>query len=178
MRTDSTTLSETALTAARDQARELYGADYVPAQPRRYERKVKNAQEAHEAIRPAGDTFRTPQQVAGELSPDERALYELIWIRTIASQMKDAAGQTVSLRIARSGTDARFDDELQGVRLREERIERGCRVRAVRQPLSGREPPVAPRGEQPLPFAGISRVGASDTRPMAGNYFQNGQYGC
>ena len=100
MRTDSTTLSESALTAARNQARELYGAEYVPAEPRRYERKVKNAQEAHEAIRPAGDAFRTPKQLGGELNRDELALYELIWIRTIASQMKDAAGQTVSLRIA------------------------------------------------------------------------------
>jgi DNA topoisomerase-1 len=111
MRTDSTTLSESALTAARSQARELYGAEYVPDAPRRYERKVKNAQEAHEAIRPAGDSFRTPQEVAGELSRDERALYELIWIRTVASQMKDALGQTVSLRIAgtsSSGEDVEF----------------------------------------------------------------------
>jgi DNA topoisomerase I len=100
MRTDSTTLSESALTAARSQARELYGAEYVPDAPRRYERRVKNAQEAHEAIRPAGDSFRTPQQVKNELSRDEYALYELIWMRTIASQMKDAEGQTVSLRIA------------------------------------------------------------------------------
>src|SRR3954470_12017253 len=100
MRTDSTTLSESALTAARNQARELYGEDYVPDQPRRYERKVKNAQEAHEAIRPAGDAFRTPKQLAGGVNRGELALYELIWIRTIASQMKDAAGQTVSLRIA------------------------------------------------------------------------------
>jgi DNA topoisomerase I len=100
MRTDSTTLSESALTAARNQARELYGPDYVPDAPRRYERKVKNAQEAHEAIRPAGDSFRTPQQVQRELTRDELALYELIWMRTIASQMKDAEGQTVSLRIA------------------------------------------------------------------------------
>jgi DNA topoisomerase I len=100
MRTDSTTLSESALTAARAQAGSLFGADYVPPQPRRYERKVKNAQEAHEAIRPSGDRFRTPQVVRSELSPDEHALYELIWMRTIASQMKDAQGQTVSLRIA------------------------------------------------------------------------------
>jgi DNA topoisomerase I len=100
MRTDSTTLSESALTAAREQATSLFGADYVPPQPRRYERKVKNAQEAHEAIRPSGDSFRTPQDVRSELSPDEHALYELIWMRTIASQMKDAQGQTVSLRIA------------------------------------------------------------------------------
>jgi len=100
MRTDSTTLSESALTAAREQVTSLFGADYVPPQPRRYERKVKNAQEAHEAIRPSGDRFRTPQDVRSEVSPDEHALYELIWMRTIASQMKDAQGQTVSLRIA------------------------------------------------------------------------------
>ena len=99
MRTDSTTLSESALTAAREQATSLFGADYVPVEPRRYERKVKNAQEAHEAIRPSGDRFRTPQDVRSEISPDEHALYELIWMRTIASQMKDAQGQTVSLRI-------------------------------------------------------------------------------
>jgi len=111
MRTDSTTLSESALTAARSQATELYGADYVPEQPRRYERKVKNAQEAHEAIRPSGDTFRTPKEVQGELTRDEHALYELIWIRTLASQMKDAQGQTVSLRIggtSSSGEQAEF----------------------------------------------------------------------
>jgi DNA topoisomerase-1 len=100
MRTDSTTLSESALTAAREQVATLFGVDYLPPQPRRYERKVKNAQEAHEAIRPSGDRFRTPQDVRSELSPDEHALYELIWMRTIASQMKDAQGQTVSLRIA------------------------------------------------------------------------------
>jgi DNA topoisomerase-1 len=100
MRTDSTTLSESALVAARRQATELYGAEYVPDEPRQYERKVKNAQEAHEAIRPSGDSFRTPKDLQGELNRDEFALYELIWMRTIASQMKDAAGQTVSLRIA------------------------------------------------------------------------------
>ena len=100
MRTDSTTLSDTALTAARSQARELYGADYVPDSPRRYERKVKNAQEAHEAIRPSGDRFRTPQSVRGELGSDEFRLYELIWQRTVASQMADATGQSVSVRVA------------------------------------------------------------------------------
>jgi len=100
MRTDSTTLSESALTAAREQVASLFGADYVPPEPRRYERKVKNAQEAHEAIRPSGDRFRTPPDVRSELSPDEHALYELIWMRTVASQMKDAQGQTVSLRVA------------------------------------------------------------------------------
>ena len=69
MRTDSTTLSESALAAARDQARELYGAESVPAQPRQYTRKVKNAQEAHEAIRPAGDRFRTPDEVRARARP-------------------------------------------------------------------------------------------------------------
>jgi DNA topoisomerase-1 len=100
MRTDSTNLSETALTAARSQARELYGDAYVPAEARRYSRKVKNAQEAHEAIRPAGDTFRTPGELASALSSDEFRLYELIWQRTLASQMADAVGTTVSIRIA------------------------------------------------------------------------------
>jgi DNA topoisomerase I len=100
MRTDSTTLSESALAAARAQAIDLYGSQYVPAQPRRYERKVKNAQEAHEAIRPAGEVFRTPGEVAAELESDEFRLYELIWQRTIASQMADARGTTMSVRIA------------------------------------------------------------------------------
>ncbi|MEU5693489.1 type I DNA topoisomerase [Actinosynnema sp. NPDC020468] len=99
MRTDSTTLSETAINAARAQATELYGAQYVASQPRQYTRKVKNAQEAHEAIRPAGEVFRTPGQVARELESDEFKLYELIWQRTIASQMADARGNTTSVRI-------------------------------------------------------------------------------
>jgi DNA topoisomerase-1 len=107
MRTDSTTLSEAALTAAREQARRLYGADSVPAEPRRYERRVKNAQEAHEAIRPAGDRFRTPDDVRRELSGDEFNLYDLIWKRTIASQMADARGQTVSVRIGADAADGR-----------------------------------------------------------------------
>ncbi|MFQ6172228.1 type I DNA topoisomerase [Oryzobacter sp. R7] len=100
MRTDSTTLSDAALSAARQQAREMWGAEYVPDAPRRYEKKVKNAQEAHEAIRPSGDRFRTPAQVAGELRGEEFALYELIWKRTIASQMADARGSTASVRLA------------------------------------------------------------------------------
>jgi DNA topoisomerase-1 len=111
MRTDSTTLAESALTAARDQARSLYGADSVPAEARRYDRKVKNAQEAHEAIRPAGDHFRTPDQVARELEGQELALYDLVWRRTIASQMADATGETVSVRVgahAADGVDAEF----------------------------------------------------------------------
>ncbi|GLZ49264.1 DNA topoisomerase 1 [Actinomycetospora sp. NBRC 106375] len=104
MRTDSTTLSETAINAARNQARDLYGDENVAEKPRQYTRKVKNAQEAHEAIRPAGETFRTPGQVANELSGDEFRVYELIWQRTIASQMRDARGTTMSVRI--TGTAA------------------------------------------------------------------------
>lgn len=99
MRTDSTTLSDSALSAARAQAGQLYGADHVPPTPRRYERKVKNAQEAHEAIRPSGDTFRTPGAVAGELHGDEFALYDLIWKRTVASQMADAKVNTTTIRM-------------------------------------------------------------------------------
>jgi DNA topoisomerase I len=97
MRTDSVTLSQTALNAARTQARELYGAEYVPDAPRVYDSKVKSAQEAHEAIRPAGDEFRTPAQAG--LRGDELRLYELIWKRTVASQMKDATGESVSVRV-------------------------------------------------------------------------------
>ncbi|MFW0786590.1 type I DNA topoisomerase [Gordonia sp. CPCC 206044] len=99
MRTDSTTLSESAINAARSQARDLYGESFVHPTPRQYNRKVKNAQEAHEAIRPAGESFRTPGQVAGQLETDEFRLYELIWQRTVASQMADAKGTTMSLRI-------------------------------------------------------------------------------
>ncbi|HEY1624068.1 MAG TPA: type I DNA topoisomerase [Streptosporangiaceae bacterium] len=106
MRTDSVTLSQTAITAARRQATQLYGAEYVPDAPRVYASKVKNAQEAHEAIRPAGDTFRTPAQVARELSNDERRLYELIWQRTVASQMKDATGESVSVRVTGRSTSS------------------------------------------------------------------------
>ncbi len=100
MRTDSTTLSDEALSAARSQAVSLYGPEYVPERPRRYERKVKNAQEAHEAIRPAGESFRTPEQAAGSLGGDELRLYELIWKRTVASQMPDATGRSAQVRLA------------------------------------------------------------------------------
>jgi DNA topoisomerase I len=106
MRTDSTNLSQEAINAARQQARELYGDAFVPAEARRYAKKAKGAQEAHEAIRPAGDSFRTPGQLAAGLARDEFRLYELIWQRTVASQMADAVGQTVSVRLAgRSATD-------------------------------------------------------------------------
>nr|WP_051499563.1 type I DNA topoisomerase [Nocardia sp. BMG51109] len=108
MRTDSTTLSESAIAAARSQATQLYGEQFVHATPRQYNRKVKNAQEAHEAIRPAGDTFLTPGQLHARLRPselDQFRLYELIWQRTIASQMADARGTTLTVRITgRAGT--------------------------------------------------------------------------
>jgi DNA topoisomerase I len=111
MRTDSTTLSESAINAARNQARELYGDAYVADKPRQYTRKVKNAQEAHEAIRPAGEAFRTPGQIANEVDGDDFRLYELIWQRTVASQMADARGTTVSVRVtgtAATGEEAVF----------------------------------------------------------------------
>jgi DNA topoisomerase-1 len=111
MRTDSTTLSETAIAAARAQAKDLYGEQYVHPSPRQYTRKVKNAQEAHEAIRPAGEVFRTPGQVAKELESDEFRLYELIWQRTIASQMADVRGTTMTVRVvgtASSGEECTF----------------------------------------------------------------------
>ncbi len=106
MRTDSTSLSAEATAAARSQAAALYGPEYVPASPRTYSRKVKNAQEAHEAIRPAGEAFRRPDEVAREVGPDEAALYDLIWKRTVASQMADATGSTVSVRLAAATAEA------------------------------------------------------------------------
>ncbi len=111
MRTDSVNLSEQAVSAARRQATELFGAEYVPDAPRRYTSKVKNAQEAHEAIRPAGDSFRTPGDVSRELSGDEFALYDLIWKRTVASQMVNAQVATTTVKLggtASDGTDAEF----------------------------------------------------------------------
>lgn len=109
MRTDSTVLSASALSAARTQVRQLYGSEYLPDKPRVYASKVKSAQEAHEAIRPAGETFRTPAETG--LTGDEFRLYELIWMRTVASQMKDAKGQTVTVRVsaaAQSGEIVEF----------------------------------------------------------------------
>jgi DNA topoisomerase I len=97
MRTDSITLSDAAVAAARSQVAQLYGADYLPDSPRRYTSKVKSAQEAHEAIRPAGETFRTPAETG--LSGDDFRLYELVWMRTVASQMRDAVGQTLTVRV-------------------------------------------------------------------------------
>ena len=111
MRTDSTTLSDEAINAARTQAASMFGDDYVADQPRRYDRKVKNAQEAHEAIRPAGETFRTLDEAQGQLNGDERAVYDLIWKRTIASQMVDARLTQDKVRLTGTLTNV---DELAG----------------------------------------------------------------
>ncbi len=149
MRTDSTALSETAIAAARTQARQLYGPEYVPDEPRTYTRKVKNAQEAHEAIRPAGDTFRTPGQLAGQLNGDEFRLYELIWQRTVASQMADATGTSATVRLAapgrlRSGRGQRRD--LPGLRQGHHlpRLPAGLRRRQRRPGRRARGPRAAP----------------------------------
>jgi len=111
MRTDSVTLSSSSITAARSSAQALYGKEFVPATPRVYEGKTKNAQEAHEAIRPAGESFRTPGELAPELSRDEFALYDLIWKRTVASQMSDAKKQQMRVDFdvkTKTGADAIF----------------------------------------------------------------------
>jgi DNA topoisomerase-1 len=111
MRTDSVTLSSASIAAARSSAQALYGKEFVPATPRVYEGKTKNAQEAHEAIRPAGESFRTPGELAPELSRDEFALYDLIWKRTIASQMSDAKKQQMRVDFdvkSKTGEDAIF----------------------------------------------------------------------
>lgn len=107
MRTDSTALSKQGLDAARSAATELYGANYVTKSPRTYDRKVKNSQEAHEAIRPAGERFATPGQLAGSLDAEEFKLYELIWQRTVASQMEDARGNSTKVTVAGEASDGR-----------------------------------------------------------------------
>jgi len=111
MRTDSTTLSSTAVAAAREVVTSDFGAEYLPAEPREYATKSKNAQEAHEAIRPAGEKFESPAEIAKQVPKSEARVYELIWKRTVASQMTDATGETVSVRVgakASNGQDAEF----------------------------------------------------------------------
>ena len=107
MRTDSTTLSDAALRAARAAVSERFGASYLPDEPRRYAKKVKNAQEAHEAIRPSGDQFRTPEDVRAEVPQMEAQVYELIWQRTVASQMTDTVGETVHVDLGGTTADGR-----------------------------------------------------------------------
>ena len=111
MRTDSTSLSSAAVAAARSEVAARYGQDLLPAEPRTYASKVKNAQEAHEAIRPAGEAFTDPKAVAGQVPKPEARLYKLVWKRTLASQMTDCTGETVQLRVGArtaAGTDAEF----------------------------------------------------------------------
>jgi DNA topoisomerase-1 len=107
MRTDSTSLSDEALRAARAQVQELYGREYLHPSPRTYDKKVKNAQEAHEAIRPAGSEFRTPESLRRELDEDQFRLYDLIWKRTVASQMADARGRRMQVRMGAAAADGR-----------------------------------------------------------------------
>jgi DNA topoisomerase-1 len=111
MRTDSTALSATAVAAARALIAARFGRDYLPDKPRVYANRVRNAQEAHEAIRPAGETFRDPEEVAAQVPGEQARLYELIWRRTVASQMADAVGESVQVRLGAStasGSDAEF----------------------------------------------------------------------
>ena len=105
MRTDSTTLSDTAVSAARAEVTERFGAEFLPDDPRIYDKKVRNAQEAHEAIRPAGDRFRHPDAVASEVPKSEARVYEMVWQRTVASQMTDALGDTVQVRMSGRPSD-------------------------------------------------------------------------
>ena len=107
MRTDSTTLSTTAIDAARSAVKTEFGDEFLPAEAREYATKSKNAQEAHEAIRPAGETFETPAEIAKQVPKSEARVYELIWKRTVASQMTDATGETVSVRVGAQASDGR-----------------------------------------------------------------------
>ncbi len=104
MRTDNVTLSDEAMQATRAAVASEYGQNHLSPQPKQYSSKVKNAQEAHEAIRPT-TPYRSPKQVEGELNSQELAVYRLIWQRTLASQMADATGVTVSVRLAANSTD-------------------------------------------------------------------------
>ena len=111
MRTDSTALSAPAVAAARALIAARFGPEYLPGKPRVYTNRVRNAQEAHEAIRPAGESFRDPGEVAAEVPDEQARLYELIWKRTVASQMADAVGESVAVRlgaVGASGADAEF----------------------------------------------------------------------
>jgi DNA topoisomerase-1 len=182
MRTDSVTLSQTAITAARAQARELYGAEYIPSEPRVYNSKVKNAQEAHEAIRPAGDRFRTPAQAS--LTGEQHRLYELIWKRTVASQMKDATGESVSVRItgassaneeaefASSGKIISFHgflkayvEDVEGDGERDDR-ERRLPPLAENDPLTGQIEPAAHETRPPARYTEASLVKELEDREI------------
>jgi DNA topoisomerase-1 len=108
MRTDSVTLSKQALSATRSEIESSFGKDYLPEKPNFYKNKVKNAQEAHEAIRPAGSTFKHPDTLATKLNKDEARLYRLIWQRTMASQMNPAKMEQTTIHIHDADKNARF----------------------------------------------------------------------
>ena len=173
MRTDSTTLSAAALTSARKLVEEKYGKDFLPEKPRTYAGKVKNAQEAHEAIRPAGDRFKDVEAVAMQLGPntDEARVYELIWKRTVASQMKDAKGESLVVRIAADAAKTK------------RRVEFGVTGRSIVFPgflrayVEGSDDPDAALDDQerPLPIltedqaasVGAMAPGGHETKPPA-----------
>ncbi len=162
MRTDSLTLSATAIDAARRLVTERYGADYLPETPRTYSGKVKNAQEAHEAIRPAGDTFRDMDSVAGAFgaSSDEARLYDLIWKRTVASQMKDATGESLSVRLTATGDSGR-------------RVEFGASGKTITFPgflrayVEGSDDPDAALDDQERPLPVMRQGDAADVQEMS-----------
>lgn len=162
MRTDSTNLSEQAVTAARTRIRNLYGNDFLPDAPRTYRRKVKNAQEAHEAIRPAGENMRTPDEASKELDADERKLYELIWKRTIACQMTDARGKRVSLRIGATSTTG--EDAVFGASGRT--IEFPGYLRAY---VEGADDPEAELEDQESPIPAVVEGDTVDCRGLEAN---------
>ncbi len=162
MRTDSTTLSDAAVATARDLVRSKYGADFLPDKPRMYKSSVKNAQEAHEAIRPAGDTFPDVDTVARQLGPntDEARVYELIWKRTVASQMKDAKGESLVVRLgAAAATSGR-------------RVEFGATGRSILFPgflrayVEGSDDPDAALDDQERPLPVLREGQATDVEAM------------
>jgi DNA topoisomerase-1 len=165
MRTDSTTLSDTALAAARSEITQRFGTDYLPDAPRVYTKKVKNAQEAHEAIRPAGDTFRSPDEVAREVNnPTVARVYDLIWKRTIASQMTDATGETVVVRLGATTATSNRDVEFSasGTVI----THQGFRLAYVEDVDAGDEGDDDERERQLPPLAEGDPLGARDLEPQ------------
>jgi DNA topoisomerase I len=140
MRTDSTTLSAQALNAAREVINERYGAAYLPEQPRTYATKDKNAQEAHEAIRPAGVAFTPPEDAAARLTVDEKKLYDLIWRRAVASQMNNAKFEQTTMEIG-------LDDAVFRANGRTVVFDGFMRVQGTNDDKDANLPPTAP-GEQ------------------------------
>ena len=162
MRTDSTTLSSTALDAARSLVTKRYGVEYLPDKPRTYAGKVKNAQEAHEAVRPAGDEFKEPEDVVAAFgaSSDEARLYDLIWKRTVASQMKDAKGESLSVRLRATGASGK-------------RAEFGATGKTITFPgflrayVEGSDDPDAALDDQERPLPVMAEGDAADVEEMA-----------